>query len=214
VRSAVVGPPDGSGVRTSRESRARCATVPSARVAVGQRDPARAYVLRQKATTNTGSQEPEEKAHVDTMERSFTDVRRARRVSATNQPRSSRNRTILDGRNRLMRCRRAAGRRSTCTMRETSWCWTPRCPALRNKTSNFRSIKMSCPSAASARWRLLKDYAIHRQERGAINFARSVSLPCQVDTDKVAAQVKDGLLTVTMEKSKEAQPRQITIKAS
>jgi HSP20 family protein len=57
-------------------------------------------------------------------------------------------------------------------------------------------------------------YAVHRQERGAINFARSVSLPCQVDTDKVAAHVKDGLLTVTMEKSKEAQPRQITIKAS
>ena len=57
-------------------------------------------------------------------------------------------------------------------------------------------------------------YAIHRQERGAINFARSVSLPFQVDTDKVAAHVKDGVLTVTMEKSKEAQPRQITIKAS
>jgi len=59
-----------------------------------------------------------------------------------------------------------------------------------------------------------KGYAIHRQERGAINFARSISLPCKVDTDKVTAHVKDGLLTVTMEKSKEAQPRQITIKAS
>lgn len=57
-------------------------------------------------------------------------------------------------------------------------------------------------------------YAVHRQERGAINFARSVSLPCHVDTEKVAAHVKDGLLTVTMEKSREAQPRQITIKAS
>jgi len=57
-------------------------------------------------------------------------------------------------------------------------------------------------------------YAIHRQERAAIRFARSISLPCPVDTDKVAAQVKDGLLTVTMEKSREAQPRQITIKAS
>jgi HSP20 family protein len=57
-------------------------------------------------------------------------------------------------------------------------------------------------------------YSVHRQERGAINFARSVSLPCQVDTDKVAAHVKDGVLTVTMEKSREAQPRQITVKAS
>jgi HSP20 family protein len=59
-----------------------------------------------------------------------------------------------------------------------------------------------------------KDYAIHRQERRAFKFARIVSLPCRVDTDKVAAQVKDGLLTVTMEKAKEALPRQIIIKAS
>ena len=59
-----------------------------------------------------------------------------------------------------------------------------------------------------------EDHAIHRQERRAFKFARSVSLPCQVDTDKVAAQVKDGLLTVTMEKAKEALPRRITIKAN
>jgi HSP20 family protein len=59
-----------------------------------------------------------------------------------------------------------------------------------------------------------KDYAIHRQERSAFKFARSASLPCQVDTDKVEAQVKDGLLTVTMEKAKEALPRRITIKAN
>jgi HSP20 family protein len=57
-------------------------------------------------------------------------------------------------------------------------------------------------------------YAVHRRERGAINFARSISLPCQVDTDKVSARIKDGLLTVTMKKSKEAQPRQITIEAN
>jgi HSP20 family protein len=55
---------------------------------------------------------------------------------------------------------------------------------------------------------------VHRQERHAIKFAKSLSLPCQVNTEKVAAQVKDGLLTVTVEKSKEAQPRQITIKAN
>jgi HSP20 family protein len=59
-----------------------------------------------------------------------------------------------------------------------------------------------------------KGYAIHRQERVAIKFARSFELPCQVDTEKVEAQVKDGVLTVTMEKAEEAKPRKITIKAS
>jgi len=59
-----------------------------------------------------------------------------------------------------------------------------------------------------------KGYAIHRQERAAIKFARSFSLPCEVNTEKVEARVKDGVLTVTMEKAEEAQPRKITIKAS
>jgi len=59
-----------------------------------------------------------------------------------------------------------------------------------------------------------KDYAVHRQERQAIKFARSISLPCQVNTEKVTARVRDGMLTVIMEKTREAQPRQITIKAS
>jgi HSP20 family protein len=87
-------------------------------------------------------------------------------------------------------------------------------PGLANE-DNHLSINQNVLSISGERKvEAPEGYAVHRQERGAINFARSVSLPCQVDTDKVAAHVKDGLLTVTMEKSREAQPRQITIKAS
>lgn len=57
-------------------------------------------------------------------------------------------------------------------------------------------------------------YATHRQERGAFQFTRSFSFPCQIDVEKAAASVKSGVLTVRIAKAAEAQPRQVTVKAS
>lgn len=56
-------------------------------------------------------------------------------------------------------------------------------------------------------------YAVHRQERLPVKFSRSFKLPCKVDLDKVTATAKDGILTITMPKAPESQPRQITVKA-
>jgi HSP20 family protein len=56
-------------------------------------------------------------------------------------------------------------------------------------------------------------YAVHRQERRALSFARSFALPAPVKADDVTAELKDGVLTVTLPKAPEAQPRQITVKA-
>lgn len=56
-------------------------------------------------------------------------------------------------------------------------------------------------------------YSVHRQERPSVKFSRSLTLPCLVDPERTAATVKDGVLTVRMEKAKEAQPRQISVKA-
>ena len=57
-------------------------------------------------------------------------------------------------------------------------------------------------------------YSVHRRERHDVNFSRSFSLPCKVNPEKVSARVSDGLLQIGMEKAAEAQPRQITVKAS
>ncbi len=57
-------------------------------------------------------------------------------------------------------------------------------------------------------------YATHRQERGGFTFARSFTLPVKVNAETVAARLKDGVLTVTMPKTPESQPRQITVKSS
>jgi HSP20 family protein len=61
---------------------------------------------------------------------------------------------------------------------------------------------------------LPEGYSVHRQERGSYKFNRSFTLPCAVDPEKAGATVKDGILTVTLEKAAEAKPRQITVKAS
>jgi len=56
-------------------------------------------------------------------------------------------------------------------------------------------------------------YSAHRQERPSISFSRSFTLPCRVNAERTNASVKDGILTVTLEKAADAMPRQIAIKA-
>lgn len=57
-------------------------------------------------------------------------------------------------------------------------------------------------------------YSAHRQERATVNFSRSFALPCRVNGDRTSASVKNGILTVTLEKAADAMPRQIAVKAS
>ena len=56
-------------------------------------------------------------------------------------------------------------------------------------------------------------YSAHRQERASFNFSRSISLPCKVNPEQAQATVKNGVLTVTLAKAPEAQPRQIAVQA-
>jgi HSP20 family protein len=57
-------------------------------------------------------------------------------------------------------------------------------------------------------------YSAHRQERPAVNFSRSFALPCRVNPDGTTASVKNGILTVTLEKAADAIPRKITVKGA
>ena len=52
----------------------------------------------------------------------------------------------------------------------------------------------------------------HRVERRSGSFARSVRLPCEVQQDEVDAELKDGVLTVTMPKAEEAKTTKVRIK--
>ncbi len=54
----------------------------------------------------------------------------------------------------------------------------------------------------------------HRREREAGIFRRTISLPMKVDSGKVSANMKNGVLTITLPKSEEAIPRKITVKTT
>ncbi len=53
----------------------------------------------------------------------------------------------------------------------------------------------------------------HLRERRYGSFARSISLPTDVDADKAHAEFDDGVLTLTLPKSEQVKPKTITVKA-
>ena len=57
-------------------------------------------------------------------------------------------------------------------------------------------------------------YSVHRRERPAVRFSRSFALPAPVNPDRVKASMRDGILTVRVEKADEIKPRTITVKAT
>jgi HSP20 family protein len=59
-----------------------------------------------------------------------------------------------------------------------------------------------------------EDAEVHRTERFFGRFQRAVTLPAPVAPDKVKAQYKDGILTVTLPKTEEAKPKQIDVSVS
>ncbi len=51
----------------------------------------------------------------------------------------------------------------------------------------------------------------HRRERGEGKFARTVMLPFNVESDKVSATYRNGILKVTLPREESAKPRKIQI---
>ena len=59
-----------------------------------------------------------------------------------------------------------------------------------------------------------KEEQFHRIERRYGAFTRAFSLPDTVDATKVAADYKDGVLTITLPLREEAKPRQIKVEVA
>jgi HSP20 family protein len=60
----------------------------------------------------------------------------------------------------------------------------------------------------------VKEENYRRVERAYCSFTRTFALPSSVDADKVAAEYKDGVLTLTLPKREEAKPRTVKISVS
>lgn len=53
---------------------------------------------------------------------------------------------------------------------------------------------------------------VYASERVTGTFERAIRLPAFVDSEKISAELRDGVLTVTVPKASAAQPRKIEIK--
>ena len=57
-----------------------------------------------------------------------------------------------------------------------------------------------------------KGKTFHRVERHYGNFSRSVTLPCTIAESEVAAEYKDGVLTIKLPKTEESKAHKIKVK--
>jgi HSP20 family protein len=60
----------------------------------------------------------------------------------------------------------------------------------------------------------IKQEQFHRVERAYGTFSRSFSLPSTVDATRIAAEYKNGVLTVTLPFREEAKPRTINVEVA
>jgi HSP20 family protein len=58
-----------------------------------------------------------------------------------------------------------------------------------------------------------KDKNYHYVERAVGSFVRAVTLPGEVDSDKIDAQYENGVLNIKLPKSAKAQPKKIEIRS-
>jgi HSP20 family protein len=57
-----------------------------------------------------------------------------------------------------------------------------------------------------------KGVSVHRRERVSGEFDRTLSLPVQLDPDRISAEYRDGILTLLLPRSERDKPRTIAIK--
>lgn len=56
------------------------------------------------------------------------------------------------------------------------------------------------------------DAVVHHRERVRGDFTRTIKLPFEVDASNVQADLRDGVLLVTLPKAEEARPRKIEVR--
>ncbi len=72
---------------------------------------------------------------------------------------------------------------------------------------NELTVKVDRPDTAQ------EGATYHRRERPVGRFTRLLRLPTEVDAARVEAELRNGVLTITLPKAEKAKPRRITVAA-
>jgi len=87
-------------------------------------------------------------------------------------------------------------------------------PGLREKDFEISVAGDTLTLRGERKLEVPEGYSVHRRERREFSFAKSYQLPARVDAEKATASLKHGVLTLTLPKVAEAQPRQISVTAA
>lgn len=86
-------------------------------------------------------------------------------------------------------------------------------PGIRPKDISISAVRNRVSLAAKREiQRENERVSYHRKELPEGSFNRTVTLPMDVNAERVDAKYADGILTVTLPKAEEAKPRQIVVK--
>lgn len=87
-------------------------------------------------------------------------------------------------------------------------------PGISEKDLDISVEQSSLTIRGERRTEAPEGYSVHRQERASHSFARSFTLPCRIDAEKATANLKNGILEMTLPKVAEEQPRRIQVRMS
>ena len=80
--------------------------------------------------------------------------------------------------------------------------------------NNTLTLKGERKFESTAQEHSVKQEQFHRLERAYGTFSRSFSLPSTVDATRIAAEYKNGVLTITLPFREEAKPRTINVEVA
>ena len=87
-------------------------------------------------------------------------------------------------------------------------------PGISEKDIDIDVTAKALTIKAARKTEVPEGYTAHRRERQSFSFTRSYELPLPVDPEKVQASLKQGILTLTLPKVAEVQPKRVTVSAT
>ena len=87
-------------------------------------------------------------------------------------------------------------------------------PGVADKDLELQVEESTVTVKGERKTQVQEGHSVHRKERADFRFARSFRLPAKVAADKAEAELKHGVLTLTLPKAEAAKPRKVTVRAS
>ncbi len=84
-------------------------------------------------------------------------------------------------------------------------------PGVRKSDLDIRIERNTLRISGSKSVEYADKAAMHRRERAAGRFDRAVTLPIDIDTDKIRAECRDGILALHLPRAERDKSRSITV---